>query len=581
MITRGRRGSALLLTLFLLMVVFTLGAGLVSLTTGGLMRSRDDMLRAQALDATEAGVEAAISQWRKNGTLPQDGATGSLSATCGYIHRLPTDGAGGSKVIDCTGWATLGPRTMRRRLQVPVTRDVEDLSVWDNVIFGGVGQAGKSINGNVVMRGKVHLLGDGEPYTDVDHDGHWDDNEPYTDLNHNGQYDIGEPFTDLDHDGHRDAREPFTDINGNGICDPPLTVTELAEDISGNANIGNNYSGMSNTLRSLLPSCPTQSFGGETVESLSAKLRVKHGRVNISGSATVGDPNVTGGSPAVKETMNGVYVSDGFGGTAGTAHVYSDNGYSHGYDLNNLKDANGNYRVRFPDVVSPVTIDGVNYDSHMAYLSQKGLHILGTGNPPTLDLKPTQSFSASDASGDNSISVDGNSGTLTIKGIVYVEGDLVLDKDNGNKSYKETFKYSGRGTLVAAPSHNDPTTGGNIYVHSNLLPSSCFPDPDAIGLCARHRLELATGGGDSQLTLAGAFYAQEKVVSGKQNEIGGTFVSSYFEMTNVPHMFQVPKLAYWDPVLAKYPYLPPGLPGAAPILAVQMQVGSAAEVAPQ
>jgi hypothetical protein len=572
MIARGRRGSALLLTIFLMMVVFTLGAGVVSLTTSGLMRSRDDMLRAQALDATEAGVEAAIYHWRKENTLPEDGSAANLSSTCGYVHRLPVDGSGGSKVIDCTGWATVGNRTMRRRLQVGVSRLEEDLSVWDNAIFGGVGQAGKSVNGNVVIRGKMHLLGDGEPYTDVDHDGRWDDDEPYTDQNHNGQYDLNEPFTDTDHDGHRDAREPFTDMNGNDVCDPPLTVTDLAEEISGNANVGNNYSGMSSTLRSLLPPCPTDSFGGESVESLSAKLRVKHGRVNISGSATVGDPNVTGGSPPCKETLNGVYVSDGFGGTAGTGHVYSDNGSSHDYDLKNLKDAYGNDRVRFPDVLTPTTIDGVNYTDHMAYLSQNGLHIPGTGNPPTVTLSPTVTFSASDASGNNSISVDGNTGMLTIKGIVYIEGDLVLDKDNGHASYKETYRYSGRGTLAAT---------GSIYVHSNLLPVSGFPDLDAIGLCARRRIELATGGGDSQLTMAGAFYAQEKIVSQKQNEIGGTFVSSYYEMSNVPHLYQVPKLAYWDAAQAKYPYLPPGLPGSVPIRAVEMKVGSAQEVAPQ
>src|SRR5262249_9629322 len=259
------------------------------------------------------------------------------------------------------------------------------------------------------------------------------------------------------------------------------------------------------------------------------------------------------------------YVSDGFGGTAGTGHVYSDNGYNHGYDLSNLKDASGNDRVRFPDLVTPVTISGVSYTSHMAYLSANSLHISGP-----LTLNPTETSSASNSYGR--ISVDGSTGRLTISGIVYVDGDLVLDKANGNKSYKETFTYSGRGTLAAT---------GSIYVHSNLLPVSSFPDPDAIGLCARHRLELATGGGDSQLTMAGAFYAQEKVVSQKQNEIGGTFVSSYFEMSNVPHMFQVPKLAYWDAVLQKYPYLPPGLPGAEPILAVNMQVGASQEVAPQ
>jgi hypothetical protein len=70
-------------------------------------------------------------------------------------------------------------------------------------------------------------------------------------------------------------------------------------------------------------------------------------------------------------------------------------------------------------------------------------------------------------------------------------------------------------------------------------------------------------------------------VSAKQNEIGGTFVASYYEMSNVPHLYQAPKLAYWDAVTGTYPYLPPGLPGSERICAVEMKVGSAQEVAPQ
>ena len=46
--TRGRRGSALSITVIVLMVFFTLGSALLSLTTGSLMRSKNDLLRAQA-----------------------------------------------------------------------------------------------------------------------------------------------------------------------------------------------------------------------------------------------------------------------------------------------------------------------------------------------------------------------------------------------------------------------------------------------------------------------------------------------------------------------------------------------------
>jgi hypothetical protein len=90
-------------------------------------------------------------------------------------------------------------------------------------------------------------------------------------------------------------------------------------------------------------------------------------------------------------------------------------------------------------------------------------------------------------------------------------------------------------------------------------------------MVARRRLELATGGGDAQLKMVGAFYAQEQIVSQKQNEIAGTFVSSYFSMQNVPHMYQVPELAQ---------NLPPGMPGSEPIWIVTTQVNSWKEIAP-
>ena len=81
---------------------------------------------------------------------------------------------------------------------------------------------------------------------------------------------------------------------------------------------------------------------------------------------------------------------------------------------------------------------------------------------------------------------------------------------------------------------------------------------------------MATSG-DSQLTMAGAFYAQEQVVSQKQNELAGTFVSSYYSMQNVPHMYQVPTLT---------DNLPPGMPGATPLWIVTTRVISWREIAP-
>jgi Tfp pilus assembly protein PilX len=569
-----RRGSALLTTLIFLMVMFTLGAALLSLTHSNLTRSERDMLRAQALDVAEAGVEKAIYYLRNTSPVNSGSNTGTTDGsasgytngswrTAGWTETLTSNGSytfsvqdgtgvdAGKLVILCTGTATTGTKSVSRRLRVLITRVEENISPWNNVIFGGVGQAGKSINGNVVMRGGIHLLGDGEPYTDTDGDGHWDDAETYTDTNGNGQYDIGEPFTDTDGDGHRDAREPFTDMNGNGVCDPPLTVTDLAEQMDGTANVGNNYDIMPSDLKALIPSCPTVSYGGETVQSLSAKLRVKHGRVDISGTATVGDPNVAGGSPAYKETMTGTYVNDGYGGNQGTANVYSDNGTVKKYDCKDL--------VQFPDIIATPTsaIHGIVYSNHEAYLSSpfEALQV-----PGPINLQPDQNYGPVQDAFGNRLYVNGSTGTIEISGIVNVLGNINFNRPSGNGN--DTFHYTGRGTLSST---------GSIYMHTNLLSAGTFPTTDAMGLIARHNLELATGNGDSQLKMMGAFYAQEQIISQKQNEICGTFVTSYFSMQNVPHMYQVPALSS---------NLPPGMPGSTPIWIITTQVNSWKEIAP-
>lgn len=541
----------MVIALFGLFLIFSFAVSLLSISLTSLLVTRSDTARAKALAAAEAGVDLAISFIRD---VAPDGSTdGSWRTThladSKYTGTMPTgetfrfsvrSGTGlhtGKIIITSEGTATVNDRTVTRTLKVAVERRVENVSVWNNVIFGGVGQSGKSINGNVRIRGSVHLLGDGEPFIDIDMDGRWDDDEPYTDLNGNGQYDLGEPFIDVDGDGKRDSREPFTDINGNGVYDPPLTVTDLASELSGTASIGNNYSGMPVALRSLVPPPPTEVHGGEVVESLSAKLRVKRGKVNLSGTATVGHPHVAGSG--LKETVDGTYVSDGWGGNQGTDNVYSDNGHSSGYDL-------GDGIVTFPIVTEPYTSpEGVHYASYMEYLRDNALVIAGP-----LSLENGKAYSASNANGSIELDAAGN---LSISGIVFVDGDIDFAR-------KGRVNYSGKGTLVST---ND------ISVHCDLLPQTNFPLSDALGLIAQRNLELATGSGDAQLTMALCMYAQGKVVSKKQSQIAGTMVASYYDMFNVPSIYQVPELA---------DNLPPGMPAADPIWVITITVVSWQEI---
>jgi len=292
--------------------------------------------------------------------------------------------------------------------------------------------------------------------------------------------------------------------------------------------MANNYQGMPALVRSRIPEIPTVWYKGELVQSLSAILRVKHGRVNISGSACVGYPDSPGGTPPVKETMDATYVSDGWGGNKGSASVYSDNGWQQKYDLGDT--------VEFPVVSRPYTIGGVTYPTYLDYLRSQALVIDG---PLTLTAGLPYG-PVSDGKG-NYFRVDAT-GAVTINGIVYVTDDVTLKRGR-----LDTFLYTGSGTLVST---------GTISISTNVLPSTTFPTFDRLGMIARRRIELATGAGDSQRALVGAFYAQERILSYKQNEIAGTFVSSYFEMKNVPRIYQVPALDR---------QLPPGMPGSDPI----------------
>ncbi|MCL5104043.1 MAG: hypothetical protein M1133_08010 [Armatimonadetes bacterium] len=554
----NRRGAGMIIGFFAIMIVFALGVSFLSVASSSILTSKRETLRVRALSCAESGLDQAISylmsggpngetngEWRTShpSADPDDHSgdtwqTGTLGTgeTYTICARSGSGITSGKIVVTCFGTVSEGGVTMSRAIKAVLNVRKENVNVWSNAIFGGVGQAGKSINGNVKIRGSVHLLGDGESYTDLDSDGHWDAREPLIDTNGNGKWDLGESYADTDGDGHWDDVEPFQDVNGNGTRDPALTVTDLAEEISGNANMGNNYGDMAADLRSRVPDPPTTTFGGETVESLSAKLRVKHGKVNISGSATVGNPNQPGDGLSIKETMDGAYVSDGFGGTAGSGSVYADNGYSNGYDL-------GDGVVTMPLLTYG---EYKSYDNYLDYL--KASATVYSGN---LTVRKGTAFSISGPNGTLAIDVAGN---MTVSGIVYVTGSVTFG------DAKTRLIYSGSGTVV---------TPQTAYVHCDLLPNTKFATGDTLGLIAGDKIELATGGGDAQLTMAIAMYAQHKIISNKQSQIAGTMVTSYFSMANVPSLYQVPELAN---------HLPPGMPGADPIYIATISTESWEEI---
>jgi len=228
---------------------------------------------------------------------------------------------------------TIGSISQTIEVHVGIT----SLSVWDNAIFAGTGAAGAMINGNVDVAGSVHILGEG------------------------------------------------------------LAATDFAIDAIGSAQIiGNNYDPMSAAMKAKLPALPQVNVNGEMVDTIGAELRVKHGKVGLSGSANAGSADVAGNS--VKETLDGVYVTDGYGGSSGSSAVHSDNGTSNPYDLGDT--------IAFPSLSDPHPLDPTK--TFQQYYKTQALVLTNELS----NIQPTSTFSYTD--GTNSIAM--NAGVLTITG---------------------------------------------------------------------------------------------------------------------------------------------------------------------
>lgn len=156
---------------------------------------------------------------------------------------------------------------------------IKNVNPWNNAIFAGAGQAGRTITGNVDIRGSVHILGE--------------------ETNHG-----------------------------------------VVMEMSGGAYIGNNYIGMPWNLSSRVPMI-AEMLDGTFFETLDTEVRVRYGQVSISGSASLGTEGGTteiiydAQVGEAKLPVDGTYVTDGWTGNQGASAVYSDNGTDQPYDIPN------------------------------------------------------------------------------------------------------------------------------------------------------------------------------------------------------------------------------------------------------
>ena len=480
----NKKASALVMVLIIVVVCSILGAAIMMMSLNENNISQRQKMIALAFNIAEAGLEQGIYDLRAEYILDQDWSGGVINsitlsgpdADGFYTMDYPSTAiSGGSyevkiKTVSSTAVWLKSQGTYGDVSQILQVYGVMSRStIWDNAIFAGQGAAGTTINGCVDVRGSVHILGTG------------------------------------------------------------LDPTEYVVDLGGTAElIGNNYSGLDPTLEAKVPALPTVLFNGEVISTINAELRVKRGMVGLSGAATAGQPDIFGNG--IKETIDGSFVTDGFGGTAGSDNVHSDNGWSNAYDLGDT--------VVFPSLSDPYP----GYATYQDYLRANALVISDPGELAQLaNIDVTSNFNYTNANG--TISMDG-SGNMVIDGIVYIEGDFVMDDKNNTILY--TNSGGAGGTILSE---------GNIQIDTNLLtPGNNSYPTNILGIMTPNDMTL---GSQAQLDIMGLFYAENKIIMAKQTNIMGTIISNFFDLGGqVPKIYQVPQTVS---------NLPPGMIGDDPI----------------
>ncbi len=396
-----------------------------------------------------------------------------------------------------------GPLQSRKTVDVRV--EVRDLSVWNNAIFAGGSGTGLRINGNVVIAGSVHILGQG----------------------------LGPAGTAADFGGGGGI---FNWYNGLDVATPGLDF------------VGK------------LPPNPS---------TLDAEIRVKEGRIEMnSGTARAGngtaDVDVDGNPiPAgIKRRIDGTYTEYGYAGSFGDQYVYSDNGLYAKYDLP------ADFNISFPSLCStgpPCGLPG----THEFWLDANSWDPLPlvilvapnatNGTDLTID-DDAEPFDIVDGMG-NRLGWDDVNQVLTVEGIIRIPGSITLGRATGpdklDPNLPITYATGATGGTLyakkAGANWSDPGTGGahedSITISHPLLPAGVFPTGDTLGLIAKDRI-LMDG---STNNVAAAVFAENQVKMTKQYQVVGAVVTQYFDLgTNTPRVYQMPNLAK---------YLPPGMPG--------------------
>lgn len=407
---RDNRGSLLIISYLVIFVLLALGAAFIAMSVNESRIAERQRRTTMTFHVAEAGIERAFYDLRQdfiNDASSPSWADGDINGlaigpdttnfySTGYGSTSINGGSYAVQLKNVSGitdavWIRSTGTIGDAQQTIEVYAKIVSISPWNNAIFAGAGAAGAMVNGNVNIRGSVHILGTG------------------------------------------------------------LLSTDLVVDLGGTAEIiGNNYRDLAAALKAKVPILPTTTVNGEIVETLSAVLRVKRGIVGLSGSATAGEADAAGN--AYKETIDAAYVTDGYGGSQGAANVHSDNGSSNAYDLGDtvsfpsLSDPYGGYSTyqgyleanalvisSAADLlklanITPASSTDFSFSSAKGSISKTGGNLTVSG---IVYLDNNGSLNMSTAGSDKTITYTG-SGAILAEGNVQINANLVT---NGNNSF--------------------------------------------------------------------------------------------------------------------------------------------------
>ena len=535
------RGTALVLSLFLITVLTVLGTMVLNTAIVEIKMAQNQKISSQVFYAAEAGLERGLLLLINDFETEVGTAWGNANYA-GWAETVTE--------VAVTGSTTFDPdvRSLDMYLSSP------DSNLRQLTLGGGNGVNNLTFDLYVYKIGATevyvmsHAYGNGGTAA-IEYHLAVEDMSPYNNA----------IFTGAGVSGHfQGSVNVAGSIYSRGNLDMGANVK-----ITNNYTTGHHPLAAGDDLYDMLPA----------VTDLDTKVRVKGGDLTISA------PSAQVGYAGTDNSVTGIYV-DGATNIDVTGTHYYDEYTSEVPDvplpsiydgLREVFDGLGSdldtciaskSGANSAAIATSIYADWANGTGCLSAQSSTGMVVNASdfGSPAVID-GSTGNLSYDDGAG-NGMFFDDATDTLTIKGNVVILGDLNFGQTNGNDNITYEVYGDNSGGFAQAD-------GGTLYCSGDLgIRGNFSPDKDkgylkgVTGVDDINSLGVVTPGditftGKNGNIHAGFFFAEGQVNYNKQSKFAGTVIAGLVNFSQVPDVYQVPNLMN---------YLPPGVPGGQTIV---------------